>query len=141
MKMKFDPITNPMWMSTEVGTPLFSWCLCIDERAYEKVLSQMAKQGKRIRWNFPEEPGHAICQFVFGDNDEVDYCFVLLKETDNPVENATILVHEAVHIWQEYAKSIRENSPSDEFMAYTIQNITKRLFDAYKQALEWRSKK
>ena len=81
----------------------------------------------------------AECKFVYRDGNWTD-CIVCLVETDDPVENAVSLVHEAVHIWQNLCEYIGEENPSKEFEAYTIQNITQRLFDAYKQALEQRSR-
>lgn len=42
-----------------------------------------------------------------------------------------VLVHEAVHIWQAMCEEIREESPSEEFEAYSIQAITRSLWAAY----------
>jgi hypothetical protein len=136
--MKYDPKKEPMWLSTEIGIPLFNWCLCIDEKAYNKALAQLAKEGKHLTPSWPDHG--AKCQFVMRFGEATD-CIVMLVENKDPIENAVLLVHEAVHIWQIFFRGIGEQNPSDEFMAYTIQNITHRLYHAYQMALEHRERK
>ena len=135
--MKFDYTKNPMWLSKEVGIHLCHWCLCLSEDALNKVQRQLEKEGRDFYLKFPS--GGAECKFVYRDGRLTD-CIVCLVETDDPIENAVSLVHEAVHIWQGFCDYIGEENPSKEFEAYTIQNITQRLFDAYKLALEQRAK-
>lgn len=47
------------------------------------------------------------------------------------VEIASLLVHEAVHIWRHIKKRIGEDKPSEEFEAYAMQNLTQTLLKAY----------
>jgi len=47
------------------------------------------------------------------------------------IQVASILVHEAVHIWQQFRHRIGEEHPSAEFEAYAIQTISQRLMEAY----------
>lgn len=47
------------------------------------------------------------------------------------IQIASMLVHEAVHIWQQFKKRIGEKKPSAEFEAYSIQTIAQRLMEAY----------
>ena len=56
-------------------------------------------------------------------------CIVCLRGYDEhtPVEVAGLLVHEAVHIWQEYADRIGEEHPGSEQEAYAIQCIAQEL--------------
>jgi hypothetical protein len=60
---------------------------------------------------------------------------VLPKPEHSPVQIAASLVHEAVHVWQEYAERIGETRPSCEFEAYSIQTIAQRLMQAYADSL------
>lgn len=43
----------------------------------------------------------------------------------------TLLVHEAVHVWQRVKEELAEANPSSEFEAYAIQTISKNLIDAF----------
>ncbi len=47
------------------------------------------------------------------------------------IEIAALLVHEAVHIWQNMMEHINEHNPSKEFEAYSIQTISTTLMEAY----------
>jgi len=55
-------------------------------------------------------------------------------EDRTPEEVIGLIVHEAVHIWQEAKISLGEKYPSSEFMAYSIQNITMNLIEGYNKA-------
>jgi len=48
----------------------------------------------------------------------------------NLAEEHALLVHEAVHVWQGYRKSIGESEPSSEFEAYSVQSLAQKLFGA-----------
>lgn len=47
-----------------------------------------------------------------------------------------VLIHEAVHIWQNYCKSIGETDPSVEFEAYSIQHISQTLIEQWDSVYE-----
>jgi hypothetical protein len=57
-------------------------------------------------------------------------CIRRRKDRTRPQMDA-MLVHEAVHIWQQTVKELKEHDPSDEFEAYSIQTISQRLIEAY----------
>jgi hypothetical protein len=56
-------------------------------------------------------------------------------------EVMALLVHEGVHIWQEYRRGLGEKEPSSEFEAYCVQAISEELFKAYLALTKRRRKK
>jgi hypothetical protein len=65
-------------------------------------------------------------------------CVVCLRNASSKegVQIASLLVHEAVHIWQAWRDFVGEHSPSAEFEAYGIQAISQRLMTAYRDAVK-----
>lgn len=52
------------------------------------------------------------------------------------VQMNALLVHEAVHIWQEIKRQLGEGDPSAEFEAYSIQRISLELMAELSERLE-----
>lgn len=61
-------------------------------------------------------------------------CIPVKPETDG-IDVATLLVHEAVHVVQEYFRWIGEDNPGSEIEAYAIQNVSASLMRAYRDKL------
>ncbi|EXA84647.1 hypothetical protein J517_3055 [Acinetobacter baumannii 118362] len=51
-------------------------------------------------------------------------------------EVLTVLCHECVHVWQEFAESLHEHEPSREFEAYTIDEIFGNVLTEYRKLVE-----
>jgi hypothetical protein len=64
-------------------------------------------------------------------------CIVSIRAREGitPIQVAALLVHEAVHVWQEFRFRIGELEPPREFEAYCIQSIAQRLMQAYADQL------
>ncbi len=103
-----------------------SYCLVITEEDYHKALDEIKidKDG-RDPWLSNERCGATKHTF-----DDIHVVAVRYDEQDN-LSVYAILVHEAVHIWQEFCKSISENNPSIEFEAYAIQMISINLMSMF----------
>ena len=77
-----------------------------------------------------------------GAGAQVDYydggkhCIVQLGDCSERtlIEVHGLLLHEAVHIWQELKEKMGEESPSVEFEAYSIQALAQDLFDLYEKS-------
>ena len=65
-----------------------------------------------------------------------DYAVVQIKDERKWGLNQIhgLLLHEAVHIWQELREKMGEESPSAEFKAYTVQSIAQNLFEMYEES-------
>ena len=58
-----------------------------------------------------------------------------VERDHSPIQIAALLCHEAVHVVQHHCHAIGEDSPSDEFEAYAIEQIALRLMFAYTREL------
>ena len=65
-------------------------------------------------------------------------CVVALGPYDgrNAIEIAGLLVHEAVHVWQQYAERIGERNPGVEQEAYAVQCIAQELMAEFARRQE-----
>lgn len=59
------------------------------------------------------------------------YIYIFLREVDDPFQLFLTIVHEAVHVWQFAVEAMGEREPGIEIEAYTIENFTRQLVDAY----------
>ena len=75
---------------------------------------------------------NATTHFLSNDAGET-VAVVALGDTANRsgVEIAGLLVHEAVHVWQEHCRSIGEHAPASEQEAYGVQGIAQELMAEY----------
>lgn len=106
------------------------FALCRDEKAFNKEMKRL-KVPKEERPPFLVEGSHATVHH-FENQDDGRISIVCLGTTKGRTREQVygLLVHEAVHIWQEVRKLINEKSPSSEFEAYAIQNIAQALMEA-----------
>lgn len=65
-----------------------------------------------------------------------DHAIVQIKDCDwwNLNQIHGLLLHEAVHIWQELKEKMGEGDPSVEFEAYSIQALAQDLFELYERS-------
>jgi hypothetical protein len=115
----------------------FGYALCLSSDSLAALLEE--EKVPVHKWpEFLNETDHAaVTHFIERDR---HYNRTLLVVCMNPDKNsafgldtAALLVHEAVHIFQEMARYMSEKNPSDEFMAYSIQHISEELFAEYRR--------
>ena len=71
--------------------------------------------------------GNASSNFLTNEKDEM-LIVVYIPRTDiDMLYQRALVVHEAVHIWQEIRTMMNEKEPSIEFEAYSIQKIAQDL--------------
>ncbi len=91
------------------------------EQAWSDHDPWVNKGADATTWSFCNPKGERVCVVCLrNDKDR------------SPIEIAGVLVHEAVHVWQEYRDGVGETKPSSEFEAYSIQAIAQRLMTAYR---------
>ena len=107
--------------------------LCLSEAQFNEVLDQipMPKEDRPI-W---AEHGQGRVHALMGASGNL-VCVVCLNLPDDlhdTTASAGLLVHEAVHVFQQWVECLGEEKPSAEFMAYSIQHFSDTLWDSYAQ--------
>lgn len=119
-----------------VYTPYLT--LCLSEKDYIKAC-------KHLKDNCPSPwlGKDANASTHTYENKEKITCIVCLDENkiDDQVALISVLVHEAVHVFQQMCESIGETKPSAEFHAYSIEKISYRLINEYRRQRDARNKK
>jgi hypothetical protein len=108
--------------------------LCLSESAFRRELRKLDVPKKS--WPvWVSESADACVHYMENPSSGAKCCIVCVSgDTDrNRSEVIGLLVHEAVHVWQAVLEDINEDTPSTEFEAYAIQNISQRLIEAWQK--------
>jgi hypothetical protein len=106
-------------------------CLALDEASFHKAFNHLKRpKANRPRWIL-NEYSHATVHTLENADGNLAAVVCLNIGDHTGIQIACLLVHEAVHIWQEFAKRIGESAPSEEFEAYAVQAIAQRLMVSY----------
>ncbi len=123
-----EPVT---WLDRAVVPAGPYLALCLSEAAFR---SAMADLGVSRNCDWVMEP-HADATAHYFDNSHDGGLAVIVClrnwEGRPPTATAAMLVHEAVHAWQQYALRIREEIPGSEQQAYGIQYIAQSLMEEF----------
>lgn len=120
------------WLNRELVVSPYHYALCTSEVDFRKELKRM--KVPREEWPpFLARTADA-CVHFFEKTDGVGHSVIVCignTKGKHFSQIAGLLVHEAVHIWQEIRNHLGEKHPSSEFEAYSIQKISQCLIDAY----------
>lgn len=114
------------WLNRRIAAPAPFMCLCLSEDEYLHVIRRL-KVKTTEPWVMNDQ-SQATVHYIT-DNDGDLTCVVCLRDWQkySGLEIAGVLVHEAVHVWQEYCDNIGEKHPGREQEAYAIQSIAQEL--------------
>jgi hypothetical protein len=114
------------WLDRRISAPGPYLTLCLSEDEYDGVMHYLkvkhygswisTPQASATSHHLTNQDGNLCCIVCLGD-----------YKSQNAVEIAGILVHEAVHVWQEYADFYGEKNPGREQEAYAVQSIAQEL--------------
>lgn len=101
---------------------------CPSERAWNAA----GKTSKRNLGPYPPLEMKACCTLLRNYKNGMRVAIVTVG---NHAAQTTVdlLIHEAVHVWQDLREAVNEEKPSSEFEAYMLQNIAAELFIAYQK--------
>ena len=126
-------MTPYRWLDRRIAAPGPYLTLCLTEQEFHHALHKLKVHARPDFVN----PGADATTHHMTNNNGASTCIVCLRgyEQRSPVEIAGMLVHEAVHIWQEYCAMIGEKNPGSEQEAYAIQSIAQELMAEFKRRI------
>lgn len=105
------------------------YCLCLSEYQFRKALKHIGVSDYNTPW-IGSKRANATTHVLEVKGKSCCIVCLQLKEGVDYQQLCSLLVHEAVHIWQHFCESIGEDKPSTEFEAYGIQWLSQQLFYA-----------
>lgn len=112
------------WLDRRIAAPGPFLALCLDEAEFTRACKHIKVQAPPFVCN---EWSNATAHFFEGSHGLTAVICLRDWQGREPVEVAGLLIHEAVHVWQEYADRIGERSPGREQEAYAVQAIAQEL--------------
>lgn len=104
--------------------------LATSEKAFQKVMRHCNVPVEQ--WGRWINEGANATAHTLNQGGKLIFVVCIQPEADTtPIQIAALLVHESVHVWQQFRQSIGETNPSSEFEAYSIQAIAQCLMQAY----------
>lgn len=114
------------WLDRRIARPGPYLALCLSAEEFRAAIAHL-KAPEVLRW---VNHGADATVHFFDNPDGKTVAVVCLSESRKkrkPVEIAGMLVHEAVHVWQQYCRDMGERNPGDEQEAYAVQSIAQEL--------------
>ena len=102
-------------------------CYCPGKEAFRRFKKRYRVKG---HWKIDNMSGKCTRYENYKTGENI-IMVSLNDEERNPAELIATIVHESVHVWQFLTRSIGENEPGDEMMAYGIQHIYMGLSEAF----------
>jgi hypothetical protein len=124
-------LTSATWIDRSLVESPLCIGICFDEGSLERELRRL--KVPRADWPGWIDVGKDAHVLTLSNPVGQMVCLVCVEFDDkrDVVEVAGLMTHEAVHVWQAVCEDINEYTPSSEFEAYSIQNISQRLMGAW----------
>lgn len=117
-KSKAPRHAKTRWLDRRIAAPGPFLTLCLSEAQFKAAIKHMRIPAEPPFVNTPHS--HATAHFFDAPGGLAAVVCLRDFEGRDPVEVAGLLIHEAVHVWQEYADHIGEKEPGVEQEAYAI---------------------
>ena len=120
-----------LWIDRRlITTPVYIG-MAFDEKEFHRELKKLKLPLKEWPEFIPEKKDACVHRLeTAGEPDVVILC--IRPKSKRPLSVIVgLLVHEAAHIWQYIRESLGEARPSSEFEAYSMQQLSQRLVEAY----------
>lgn len=129
------------WLDRALVVSPYYYGLCLSEKDFQKELKGL--KIPRDEWPafLASKSADATAHF-FESGDGKRCCIITLGSVKgrSVAQVHSMLVHEAVHLWQEIREDIGERRPSPEFEAYAVQSLAQRLIESYQDGMNGKRK-
>jgi len=121
--------TQIRWINRDLVESPYYIGLCTNRKAFKSEMRRL-KVDNPPEWIPSDKDGtvhlleRASGKFI---------AIACIRKHKNNLELVGLVIHEAVHIWQEIKGALNEPNPSPEFEAYAIQTIAQRLIQKCKR--------
>jgi len=122
------------WLDRRIAAPGPFLALCLSDTEFEEAVLHM-EAPSCPRW---VNKGAIATTHTFDHETKGLVCVVCMDgfQGRDPIEVAGLLIHEAVHVWQNYCDDIGERCPGMEQEAYGIQAIAQELMAEFVRRME-----
>jgi len=125
--------TRSLWLDRRLLDCPYHVALCLAPKEFRLVCRQLGLAHKVRPEYLPNEHTDAATHFFVLSGGKKHAAVVCLGCTEgkSQAQVAALLVHEAVHIWQDTLALLGEEKPGSELEAYAVQSIVQTLLEAY----------
>lgn len=120
------------WLDRRIACPGPYVTLCLSQSQFDAVCDELKIARQPFILN---EHSDATAHHIASERGLAVVVCMRGFEGRDPVDVAGLLVHEAVHAWQEYAARIGEDEPGREQEAYAIQAISQELMAEFSRQM------
>lgn len=121
------------WLNRGVALPGPFLTLCLTEEDLSHAAETCRAPGT-VRF-----PLAGASTTTFQNSESGELCSLIAvsgaAQKEEPLAIAGLLVHEAVHVWQDHAQDLGEDAPGKEQEAYAIQSIAQELMTEFARRL------
>lgn len=121
------------WLNRVLVQSSHHLALCLTEKQFHQKLKELQVPKSEYPPFLGSWHSHATTHFLENRHQKSAAAVVCLGDNSkySYAEVASLICHEAVHVWQAIRETLGEKNPSSEFEAYSIQNITQTLLYEY----------
>lgn len=125
-------MTAARWLERGLVRSPLHLSLCTTERQFHRQLRHIGIE--RADWPpFVSVHANATAHFFHPEGKAIAIVCMPPAPGRDQLEVVGLIVHEAVHVWQEVLEHIGEHRPSAEFEAYSVQSLAQVLLGEYRR--------
>ena len=133
---------NTLWLDRALFVSPYYYRLCLTDAEFQKELKYLKVPRKDWPNFLGSATANATIHFFESPTDGLSAIICITVGKQHNLEQVyAMLVHEAVHLFQEIKLCTGEAKPSVEFEAYAIQTLSQRLMESYKEQTSKKGKK